>query len=418
MQTQFHQKQIRMNRILMFFILASQVMFAQFKLSAKLEYAPKSGTYQIVLPTKIASVSRQDFSDLRIFDSNENEVPYFIVEDNLSAKASKINFEIISRTSDINKKSSVIFKNTNQKLDYINLEIANYSGSKTFIISGSDDNKQWFGILEPTILYDIKGNDLTVIKTITFPKTNYAFIKIETIDKNSLPINIINVKHFSINYTDRNYQPILAKSIKIVQFKSKKITRIFVDFQNTELIDKLTFDIASPLNYKRNVRLYENTIQKIRRKTVSQEVEFVNSELTPNSNKNLYLNQKRIKKFVIEIENLDNSPLDINTINFYQKAVIVATSLQSNKKYTLKTDNNEAPFPQYDLSDIQTNDIENLPKVKVLSIEQLHITDTKNAEKQFWNSPVFLWVCIGIATAVVLFFVIALLRDLNKSPSI
>ena len=91
--------------------------------------------------------------------------------------------------------------------------------------------------------------------------------------------------------------------------------------------------------------------------------------------------------------------------------------MQSNKKYTLKTDNNEAPFPQYDLSDIQTNDIENLPKVKVLSIEQLHITDTKNAEKQFWNSPVFLWVCIGIATAVVLFFVLALLRDLNKSPS-
>ena len=55
-----------MNKFLIVFVLASQAMLAQFKMSAKLESVPKNGTYQIVLPTKITSASKQDFSDLRI----------------------------------------------------------------------------------------------------------------------------------------------------------------------------------------------------------------------------------------------------------------------------------------------------------------------------------------------------------------
>lgn len=417
MPIRIHQIHLKMNRFLMFFMVTSQALLAQFKLAAKLESVPKNGTYQIVLPTKIASASNKDFSDLRIFDSSKNEVPYYVVRGQLGAKSTKQDFTIISRTSQVNKKSSLIFKNTNQKLDYIDLEIANYSGSKTFILSGSNNNKDWFGILEPTILEDLKGDNLTVIKTLNFPKTNYAFIKIETIDKNSLPINILNIKQLSINYLNRNYQQISTKSIKIVQFKSEKNTRIIVEFFNIELIDKMTFEIVSPANYKRDIRLYENISRKIKRKTVNQQIEFANFELTPASNKNLLLNQKRIKSFVIEIDNLNNPPLDVNTINFYQEAVVVATSLQSNKIYTVKTADTGATLPQYDLSEIQTNDIQNLPKVKVLSIEKLQKADAENSGKQFWNAPGFLWICIGFATAVVLFFVVCLLRDLNKSIS-
>ena len=392
-------------------------MLAQFELSAKLESVSKNGTYQIILPTKIASASKQDFGDLRIFDSNQNEVPYYVVDKIIGEQSNKQSFEIISRSSQINKKSSLIFKNSNKKLNYIDLEIANYSGSKTFTMSGSEDNQQWFGILEPAILHDLSGSDLTVSKTINFPKTNYAFIKIETIDKNSLPINIINVKQYSIEYTPQNYQQIVAKSIKIEQFKTEKITKIFIEFEDFELFDNLSFDIESPLNYKRNVRLYENITQKIKRKTISQQMEFANFELSPNSNKNLSVSNKKVKQFVIEIDNLNNPPLEINTINFYQEAIIVATTLQSNEEYTLKTANNEGIFPHYDISDIQTNDIQNLPKVKLLEIKQLEIKNSENKEKQFWNSPLFLWICIGIATAIVLFFVVALLRDLNKSNS-
>lgn len=417
MPIQIHQIQLIMNKFLIVFVLASQAMLAQFKMSAKLESVPKNGTYQIVLPTKITSASKQDFSDLRIFDVNKNEVPYYIKEEIIGAKANRQNFEIISRSSQINKKSSLVFKNPNQKLDYIDLEIANYSGSKTFIISGSNNNKDWFGILEPTTFDDLKGDDLIVLKTLNFPKTNYAFIKIETIDKNSLPLNIVNIKQYSIEYAPQNYQQIIAKSIKIEQFRSEKITKIFIEFEDFELFDKLSFDVASPSNYKRNIRLYENVIQKIKQKTTTQKMEFANFKLTPNSNKNLSIDSKKVKQFVIEIENLDNPPIEVKTINFYQEAIIVATSLQSNKKYTVKTNNNNATFPQYDLSDIKTDDIQNLPKVKVLSIEKLQVTNVKNTEKQFWNSPAFLWICIGIATAIVLFFVVGLLRDLNKTAS-
>ena len=58
-----------MNRFLIVILMLSQIVSAQYKVSAKIKPVSKTGTYQIVLPTKIASASNDNYNDLRIFDA-------------------------------------------------------------------------------------------------------------------------------------------------------------------------------------------------------------------------------------------------------------------------------------------------------------------------------------------------------------
>ena len=404
-----------MNKLLVFLLALSQMMWSQFNISAEIKPVAKTATYRLLLPTQIASASKENFSDLRILDSKNQEVPYVLLENVIAKKTNKIDFKISSRSSIPDKISSLIFENQLQKLDFVNLEIANYSGSKTFIVSGSDDQKQWFGVLDPTILNDLHGPNLSVLATLNFPKTNYKFIKIETIDKNSLPINIMKIGQIGVTYGEQNFEKIVPKSLQIKQFQSEKKTRIFVEFQNSELIDKLQFDIKSPSNYKRNIRLYENFSDKRKPKSRIRQLEFDDFVLTTISNDKLNLNQKRTREFTIEIDNLDNAPLEIKTVNFYQEVIKIAMVLHENEKYVLKTNNKNAFLPNYDISEIQISNIENLPIAAVLNVREKQNSYQVKVAKNFWNSPYFLWICIGIATIAVLYFVFGLLKDIKKS---
>ena len=64
--------------ILLLFL--ANLSIAQNSTSAKLKTVTQNGLHKIVLPPAIRSFSKQDLSDLRIYDAKKNEVPYFLAQ--------------------------------------------------------------------------------------------------------------------------------------------------------------------------------------------------------------------------------------------------------------------------------------------------------------------------------------------------
>ena len=405
----------KMNKLLVFFATLSQMVSGQSQFTAELKTVSSPGIYRLVLPTEIVSSSENNVPNFRIFDSKNQQVPFAFIDEMSVPKKTFNNFKIISRTSEPNKKSAIIFENANPKLDFLTLEIVNYSGEKTFSVSGSNDQKQWFGVLQPTVLDDLTRESFEVSKNLYLPRTNYKFLKIETIDKNSLPINIQKIGQYNTTQTTDEWTEIASKSIKINQLKSYKKTQIQVEFEDFEKIDKLQFEISAPSNYSRKIRLFEVINQKTRKRNQLVEVDFANFELTPNQNYNLSFQGIRAKKFFIEIDNKDNPPLEIQGVKCYQKSVVVLASLKANKVYVLKTQNQQNAMPTYDLSEFKNIDADEMPNVAFLKPFKTEVIKSKTNQNNFWNSPNFLWICIGIATIAVLFFVFGLMKEVKKS---
>ena len=405
-------------KIIVFSLMANATM-AQNLTTAKIEKIEKSGLHSIVLPTLIRSVSRENLSDFRILDSKKNEVPYYINDDNIDKYFTTFNtFKIISKTAIPNKNTTIILENPKLEINEIVLSIANADVTKNYSVSGSNDQVEWFGLVNNQELYaDLDSEKTNGLTTIPVPLTSYKFLKIVFDDKKTLPINVLKSGDISSKTTRGDLLEIFTKSNTNAENKIDKKTTLHVIFSNLEIINQISFNIAAPKLYKRYVRVYKLVSVKVKHKFEIQQRDLTTFELNAASKNTFDISQITEKDIYLEIENQDNPPLTINKIQFFQTPISVVADLKADENYTISTENENAIAPNYDLESFKSAIKDDLPKAKIIDIVLPQFDSAKFQEKAFYEQPWFMWICICLGGAAVLFFSVNLLKDLNKPNS-
>jgi hypothetical protein len=401
------------------FLLMANVGMAQNLTTAKIDKIATNGLHKIVLPTAIRSISNENLSDFRILDSKGNEVPYFYKNENENTiKEDYVACKIISEIAIPKKLTTIIFENSEKSINSLMLTTANYDGEKTYNLFGSNDQKQWYGLSNNQVLYDLSSSEkFNIDKTISFPLNDYKFLKIELDDKKTLPIKIekignLNSKTLSGQLLNVNYS-----SKKITELKPEKKTKIHILFDNFQFLNHIKFTISEPKLFKRNVRVFKLETRKVKHKFETFESEITNFELNSDSQNNFNLMNIYEKDFFIEIQNQDNQPLKLDEIKFFQIPVSIIADLKINENYTIKTGNQDAIAPVYDLQNFEKSISNKLPEAKISEIVLPKLSNNIIQEKSFWQQPWFMWVCIGFGGLAVLYFTSSLLKDLNKSEN-
>jgi hypothetical protein len=407
-------KQMRIyNLIIALFCV--NALFAQ-NTTAKIEKVKIDGLHKIVLPTNVRSASNDDLSDFRILDSKGNEVPYFYK--NLSdavTTSDYIEYKIISETRIPKKQTTIIFENPEKSISSLLLSIANYDGEKTYNLSGSNDQKQWYGLSNNNILSDLNApEDLNIIKTISFPLNNYKFLKIELDDKKSLPISIQRIGNDNSQTKFADLLAVDYANKEILELKAEKKTKIHILFDNEQFLNQIRFKIVEPKLYKRLARIYKLESRKVKHKFKTFENEISNFELSSDSQNTFNLSNIHEKDFYIEIENQDNQPLKISEINFFQIPVSVISDLKANENYTISTGKPDLMAPVYDIENFKNSISNNLPIATISEIKSVEKATENATQKSFWQQPWFMWVCLSLTAVAVLYFASSLVKDLNK----
>ncbi|WP_310554416.1 hypothetical protein [Flavobacterium sp.] len=385
--------------------------------TAKIINVTKDGLHTIVLPTQIRSISKEDLSDFRILDSKGNEVPYFYNNTNESTTTSNyVEYKIISETAIPKKQTTIIFENPEKSISSLLLSIANYDGEKTYNLSGSNDQKQWYGLSNNNVLSELNAaEDLNITKTISFPLNNYKFLKIELDDKKSLPISIQRIGNDNSQTKFGDLLLVDYADKEMIDLKSEKKTKIHILFDSKQFLNQIRFKITEPKLYKRTVRVFKLETRKIKHKFETFENEISNFELSSDSQNNFNLFNIHEKDFYIEIENQDNQPLKISEIKFFQVPISVIADLKTNENYTIKTGNSDTIAPNYDLENFKNSITVALPEAKISEIAIPKLGAKIIQEKPLWEQPWFMWVCISIGGIAVLYFSMSLIKDLNKN---
>ncbi|MFV5692332.1 hypothetical protein ACM55K_09950 [Flavobacterium sp. LT1R49] len=410
-------KLMKLNNFLILLFLTN-LSFGQHKTTAKIKIVANDGLHKMVLPPAIRSFSKEDLSDFRIFDTKGNEVPYFIIQN--EKKTSPNTFEeysILSKTVVPKKSSSIVIKNPSAtNINRISLSIANSDVVKTYSISGSDDQKEWFGLSNSQELGDLNSTDKnSVIKTISFPLSSYRFLKIDFNDKKTLAINILKAGNFNNQVQNNLLQQIIPKSSSITQLPNEKKTQIHLVFDAPQVINQLVFDITEPTHYKRNASIYKNVTRKIKHKTETYQENSTNFELSSDTKNTFNISQMFEKEFFITIENQDNQPLTISAIKCNQIPVTIIADLKANEKYTIKTGNPNLYAPQYDLSNFKNNIATTLPQTIIYEIKQTIKAQNEIQEKSFWQQSWFMWLCITLGGIAILYFTTSLVKDMKST---
>jgi hypothetical protein len=95
-------------------------------------------------------------------------------------------------------------------------------------------------------------------KNFSFPLNNYKFLKFDFLDKNSLPINVLEAGLEYDNVVTGTKIALENFEQKITTDKNSKQSIITITFPSEQVINGINFDILSPSFYQRDVRILIN----------------------------------------------------------------------------------------------------------------------------------------------------------------
>lgn len=407
---------MQLNKYLLLLLIFS-VGFGQIT-TGKIKPVVSTGMYKIMLAPELKSAAQQNLQDLRIYNQNKNEVPYFIVEDNAKVQQSFKIYPIVKKTSTPNKSTTYIIENPAvEKLNQFALTVGNSDVIKYYNLSGSANKTNWYGISNNGTLHQLSSEKTTTVsKTITFPLSSYRYFRITFNDSLSLPINLLRVGNLSQQTAPRKLITIPA-TIESKELPTEKKTQIHVRFNHKQVINQINFNITGPTLYQRTVTIYKFSKRQKRKRTETFKEILNQFTLASNAKNQIEIGSLFESEFFIEIDNRDNPPLNMPDVQLLQWPTFAIAELQAGQQYAIETGNEKLGMPDYDIASIINVNPDILPEVAITNIKAT--LPKLEAEKSisFWQQKWFLWLCIALGGLAIAIFTVSLIRDLKNNPS-
>ena len=374
----------------------------------------ENGYSSILIPQEFRARIANNLSTLRLKDAKGNEVPFVVKPQEADLSFfSPIPYEHIKNTVDSTEVFLIDQKDKKKSSGYI-IQVANSDNNKKYLIEGSDDMQNWFGIVNNGILTSLKDDTQTFTsKSINFPPVDYRYIRIMLDNKRSSPIRVLNIGEIKNSGTTLKLEKIKDISYKQTNNPEHKTTTIAITKDLWTPIDYFVVYASSPKQYYRTAYTYVEQQKASAVKNNNSKQKHSISEylqLHSNAGETYPLQDSYPSLFFMEIENKDNPPLKIDSILFYQTPIHLIADLDKKQIYNLQVDSIWSA-PNYDLSKIDLNLPADIPVAKVSDI-QINKTDSTLEDKDYGN-----WILIGcsiLGIFLVFYFGKGLIKDLNK----
>jgi hypothetical protein len=405
-----------MKRILIISLFLCLGVFTKandFKQKALLDTVHETGFYKIMLSPDIISGLNDTYSDLRIYDQKNREVPYLLFKENFYYKSVYFReFPILENTTgDNSKRAKLILQNPDKALrSEIRLIIRNTDAEKEITLKGSDDKRTWYIITKgyPERLAG-NSNDSSETRVLDFPPSNFGFFELSMPTKKHELFQVIKAGFIDEKMAKGAYIP-LPKP-KMLQKDSLTKSYITLIFEKPYEINCLEWEISWPEFFLRQCNIGKKKYNPY------PHFELLHSnELS--SKKSLVWQFETIKTdtLTIIIENNNNLPLKIKSIKAFQLNIVAIAQLEGNNTYTLLFDNHTILKPDYDLKYFTDKIPQKLPEIqcsKPLSIAGNTIDNTKEKNHSILLNKSFLWTILIIVAFGLLLLTIKLLKEMK-----
>lgn len=377
-----------------------------FKYKAALQKIDSTGFYRIGLQPGLVAKAKPDLSDIRIADAKGNFVPY-IQAGSLPQKSQQsfVVFPEISNSPKTDTSTVFIIENkTGLVLDRLWVRLQNTAVKRKVNLLGSDDLNQWFAIQEDIPLQEaVQNSEGTYLQSLSFPASNYRYLKIQVNDKNKNPVKFLEGGIYTeYASTAQSYTPVAP--LNIIRADSNKTTFIDIKLNDNYQVNKLHLNISAPRYYKRSVTVYQFVNNS--RELLSE------TELSSDKTTDLLIAAKT-NHLLIEISNGDNQPLSIGEIKAFQSDEYLISYLEAKQSYRFLVGDPSAQAPEYDLKFFADSIGGNTPVIKHEAVVKNtgYAVAAKPARKDY---AILIWVAIIVSLGLLLLLTLKMTREVKK----
>lgn len=415
--------------IFVFVFLPISPWAQHFSNKAKVNSVTGNAFYRIKINSNIVAFCNNQLQDLRLFDNDGKEVPYLLNKEHLHEQHTTFNTYSFNQTKEGNKDIIIIENRNKDSIGQFLFEMKNADASRLIRISGSDNKDNWFVVRDSFYFESYGGNNSTMVqKTLQFPKTDYAFYKIEIRNnKNESPLNIVRIGNNNNATIPAIFQRVNGLSYTIID--SNKSTFIHFKIKPGNKIDRLAFTIDAPEMFLRSVIIKKfvaadyysgnSGSAAISKKLRDYEPVTMNAELSSTYVNNIdcsqLLGNEKCDSFIIQVINKDDAPLHLKSIEGYQLGTTITAKLEKDKTYFLYFGDSLLTAPSYDL--VYFN--KNIPvDIKSIDVQEVQLKEQKDKDEYNGDADKWIvWIGLGLAGITILLLTINMMKKMNRNES-
>jgi hypothetical protein len=385
-----------------------------YKFYSRLDSVKASGFYNIELTPELNARLKIDHGDLRIINDSGKWVPHVLhtpaYEITGTPLIMELNFSIIENSS---ANTRLIIESRQNIASSIGLIITNTVAERFCMLSGSNDQTNWFVINDSILLTPAPGENATEnIFTINFPPNSYKFYKITIHNNNKDPFDIKGVvEHISASAIENKANKLIPNPEAVIQQKdSGKISYIKISQQLPYQFDHINLQLSGVKYYTRTIGLY---IPYTENHSFSNPGRLLQSfKVSNNSTLQFRVPVARAAVYYLLINNEDNLPLTVNGVKTAFYSHYISAYLEAGNNYRLIMDNEAAVMPNYDLSKLNSKIPDSIPSLYFGKITP--VAENTLPQTQAKNNNWILWTAIILALVILIFFTYRMLKEVDK----
>lgn len=363
----------------------------------------KSVWHSISIPNEVFRNTQPNLADVRIFGFNGKdtiEVPYVLKQNQNQITIKEANFNIINQSKTEKGFYYTFQTSAAANINQIKLLFKEENFDWKVILEGSNDNKEWFTVLNDYRILSIKNNSTNYQFTqLNFPTAKYSYFRI-AIKTNKQPqlneakllkldtikglFTVVNFNDYQLINDAKNKQSILTIGLKTptpISYLKLNIKQNY-DFYREIKIDYATDSVKTEKGIQYNYSsIYEGNI----------------SSFEPTQ---FYFQNTFANKIRVTIKNYDNRPLNINSLQLkgpiYQ---LIGRFDEPNLKYHLYYGNKNAVAANYDLSNFEDKIPQNINAISVLEEQKNEFYSTAKITKPLFENKLWLY---GLMVSIIL----------------
>lgn len=399
--------------IFILFLLLAEISFAQldtYNYSREIKEVSNLW-HSILLPGEVFGKVSNNLNDFRIYGITKTdtiEVPYILKIASEKQKDAKIEFTLLNSS----KKGTNYFFTfeipSEKTINEIQLNFKQQNFNWLVNLEGSQDNNEWFSIIEDYRILSIKNEQTDYQFTnLKFPQIKYRYLRLRITSQKKPDLITAETKLQSSDLAV--YRTYSIKNFSTKEDKEFKKTIVDIDLSHPFPVSFVSLKIKDAVDYYRPVIIKYLTDSIKTEKGWKFNYNTLNSSvLSSLENNDLHFSSTITNRLRIEIENYDNRPLKIEgaTVKGYKHELIARFSEPA--KYYLVYGNSKTNKPNYDISKF----IENIPS----NISSVELSDEKSIDKKetskrvpLFENKFWLWLIMGLIIGVLGWFTIKMI---------
>jgi len=407
-------KKIKVLILLLLFTagLKAQVKHYQFKRELK---GISTNWHSLQVPNQVFKSAQTGLEDLRIYGikgKDTIEVPYILEQSSNQITDRETTFNIINQSSNQNGYYYTFQSVSIATINQIKLSFKQTNFDWRINLEGSNDNKEWFGILDDYRILSIKNNNTDYQFTqLNFPSSKYTYFRILVKANEKPELNAAKIsKTDTLKGIDLN---IPYQSYQLVNDAKNKQSIIDLSLATITPISYVKINAQSDFDFYRSIRI-ESAIDSVKTEKGIQYnyTQLFEGTLSSLESPEFRFNSTLAAHLRIIIENNDNKPLRLNSIALKGPIYeLIARFEQADYQYALYYGNATATIPSYELKNFENKIPIEITALTVNEEQKNEAFQTKAEQKPLFENKVWLWGLMAGIIALLGFFAFKMLKN-------